>query len=136
MRIKFQKLDQLYQDFDVRMTDAKKLEVFTRNNNLRMAVIRQPNREVFGNCRNYMTCDKCKIEITAGAIRYKARKYRNFDICDHCIEEVVAIREDTLPLPQTRECRVVRHSASIPHMGASKVEPIWAFAICLSRASL
>jgi len=90
LRKKSQKPDEMYNIIDLVMPNAKKIEIFARNNNLRPGWFSVGNQigEVFEKWKANMSCDKCNKTIRNEEIRYKSRKVPNFDICEACITEV------------------------------------------------
>lgn len=129
VRKKSQKPDQLYDIIDMMMPNSRKIEVFARNNNLRKGWLSLGNQigEVFEKWKNHMSCDKCRKEIPEGKVRFKSRKMRNFDICEDCIDSVLADRSeialDYFRLENKSQQNVLHHFHKCDRCG---VEPIWA----------
>ena len=128
VRKKSQKPDHLYTLIDLMMPGAKKAEVFARNHNLRPGWLSLGNQigEAFEKWRNMMTCDRCKTEISEGVPRYKSRRFRNFDICEDCIESTMSDRHETISdyfkLQNESQKDVLHHYHKCDRCG---IEPIW-----------
>jgi hypothetical protein len=119
------------------MPEAKKIELFAVNHNLRKGWLSLGNRlgEYYDWDRDRINCNGCQQEIELGKPRFKSRGEKNYDLCQPCLlkseysEEQFFKLENTIDQQVFHEwykCKYLPPSLVKTILGDScGVEPLW-----------
>ena len=71
------------------MPGSKKIELFARNNNLRVGWFSLGNQlgEIYDKWISHIECNECSDKIYTGIKRYKSKTTPNYDVCGKCFDE-------------------------------------------------
>jgi len=130
VRKKSQKPQQIYNIIELMMPGSKKIELFARNNNLKVGWFSLGNQlgENYELWKSIVTCDNCSDGIKPMSKIFKSKKAANQDLCEKCFNSKKKAEED----PNLEEKFFILENQAEENVlheyhrcNDCKMEPIW-----------